>query len=449
MTPREGLDRLLRQREEALGLQVGEPPTDRFQGPQPDVTTSLAQLPAGSPCAVMSRQRDAVMKRLANSQRHASVLGPVLQLVRLSQFGHHGLVEVLEDLRGDFIGRVQEERPGGTGEAEQEWTRSVQGALDAVFPKGTGPNPYACCACDISDFRRALRDDRLFTPHGKLAERKVLRYLLARAEYRRSTRVIESQRQVAEAIDIHQPTVCRVLKRLEILGWLAKEGRTSPWSPCSYVLHVPDMVTEVSSTRPAVAPARFLVDTPPTAWVHRLFGPQGLGPGPAETFAVLPEWQLPLGRGRLIRVRPDSQSTTRLRARPATRRLPSARDGSGMTVAELVAATGKSKSTVLRHVKRLAERNLIFSVLGADRQMRWWRYRFDPDVVADDYGIPETSQLKVEKHAVQRRHFYEGLTATMPRPPPSRVIRIVREGRWAYVDVTSGEVLWRDPKPLK
>ena len=43
---------------------------------------------------------------------------------------------------------------------------------------------------------------------------------MTRAWYRASLRVTESQRQIAEAIDIQQPRVSKALTRLKDLGWV-------------------------------------------------------------------------------------------------------------------------------------------------------------------------------------------------------------------------------------
>ncbi len=118
MTGREGLDKLLQQKEQVFGLEVGKACIDRIELHESDVSSSLRELSAGAPCPVMSTQRDVVMKQLANGGRHAAVLGPVLQLVRLAQQGHGGLPEVLADVRGDFLSRVKDDRPGGTAQAE-------------------------------------------------------------------------------------------------------------------------------------------------------------------------------------------------------------------------------------------------------------------------------------------------------------------------------------------
>ncbi len=443
MTGREGLDHLLEQREKALGFKAGRTTFPSIRQPAVRPST-LAQLPAGPPCQAMSRQRDAVMKQLANGRRHAAVLGPVLQLVRLGQQGHQGLGEALTDVRRDFVSRVSDDRAGGEAEASLEWDRAVRGALAKVFPGGILLAADRCCSCFIADLRAALNDHRLFTPRGQLSERKILRYLILRAQYKGSRLVQESQRQIAEAVDVNQPTVTRVIKRLMKLGWLTRHNRSSKIEADGYLLHLPEAFKKLSTRLPTAAGP--LVDTTMNAFVHRLFGPRGLGPGPAETFAALPEWRIPFGRGALVRKTPLLPSTPGL-VNPwqGTRQIPRPTPGTGMTVAGLIERTGKSRPTVQRHLKRLSERGMAFHERG-----RWWRYRFDPDVIADRDEIPHTSLVKVARHLAERRSYFQALIDSAPDQLPSRVIRNIRGGRWCvYVDVTSGEVLWRDPEPLK
>ena len=83
--------------------------------------------------------------------------------------------------------------------------------------------------------------------------------------------------------------------------------------------------------------------------------------------------------------------------------MPRGRSGRGLTIRDLVARTGKSRATVSRHLKRLSEYGLAFSQNQQDGSTRWWRYRVNPDLVAERHGIPDTAQLKAAKHQAQRR----------------------------------------------
>ncbi len=115
---------------------------------------------------------------------------------------------------------------------------------------------------------------------------------------------MDGQRQIAEKIDVHQPTVSLTLRRLRTLGWITPRGRTR------WLLH-PSPSAETLSTRPPPA-AGSLVDNASVqmpAQLHPLFGAGGLGPGPAETFAALSQYVIRLRRGRLIRARKGSAKT--------------------------------------------------------------------------------------------------------------------------------------------
>ena len=171
--------------------------------------------------------------------------------MRLGQQGHQGLGQALAEIGEDFVDRVAGDRPGGRQAAQAERNDAVQGALGIVLEAGYGLAPYACCPCLIAEFRRAVEGNAAFTPRGKRNERKVLRFLLKWAEYRGSLRVTESQRQIAEAIDVQQPRVSKILKRLQDQGWLTVMTPATPWTPATYHLHLPEVCKGVSTRSPA------------------------------------------------------------------------------------------------------------------------------------------------------------------------------------------------------
>ena len=168
----------------------------------------------------------------------------------------------------------------------------------------------------------------------------------------------------------------------------------------------------------------------------------GLGHGVAGTFNALPEWVRVVKRGRLIRVMPGSHaSELMLNPQQGKRRIPAAPAGSGLTVTQLVHRTRKSRGTVRSHLKKLSDKGLAF----CDDTGRWWRYRFDPDNVADLLGIPHTSELKAARSIRDRRNYLDGRIAydgvkghrpTIERVSDSDGIR--------YIDTVTGEVLWVD-----
>lgn len=440
VTGREGLDQLLEQREQALSLKSGT--TAQSQKVIRPAATALAQLPPGPPCRVTSNRRDRVLKELANGGRHAAVLGPVLQLVRLSQQGHRGLVEVLTEIGEDFIGRVEPDRPGGAKEARQEWDKAVQGALSEVFSHARAPARHPCCSCVVDELRAALRNDEFFSGRGKLSERKILRYLFMRAEYKRTLLIQESQRQIAEAVDIRQPTVGKATDRLVRLGWLTRVPSNSRTDANAYLLGQPKRFISVSSRVPAAHPAGFLVDTVLNGYVHRLFGPRGLGPGPAEAFAALPEYSRPAGKGLLARVTPGVSFTPGLlNPYRGTRQIPRPSAGKGVTISELVQRTGKSRPTARRHLKRLADQGMVFEYHG-----RWWRYRFDPGVLADECRVPDTAAIKAERHRHDRRAYADWLAEGVRSAPG--LVRVDQNGRSTYVQADTGVIRRSGPEDI-
>ena len=165
---------------------------------------------------------------------------------------------------------------------------------------------------------------------------------------------------MAEAIDVHHPAVSMALKRLQDLGWLSRMARATPWAPASYHLHLPGVCKEVSTRNPAGG-AGLLADTAVPAYVHPLFGAHGLGPGPAETFGALPELHRAAARGlHLVRIPRAASDPYPRRGEPAVDGLPRGRAGQGLTIRDLAAMTGKSRTTVSRHLKRLAAFGLVF-----------------------------------------------------------------------------------------
>ena len=106
--------------------------------------------------------------------------------------------------------------------------------------------------------------------------------------------------------------------------------------------------------------------------------------------------------------------------------MPPGRSGQGLTIRDLVARTGKSRATVSRHLKRLSEYGLAFSQNQQDGCTRWWRYRVNPDLVAEYHGIPDTAQLKADKHQAQRRHYWRGMASARD---DGRVVRESIDGQ--------------------
>jgi DNA-binding MarR family transcriptional regulator len=401
----------------------------------------LEALPDEEPCQRMQTQADHVAKTLASGKRHEATLGPVIQLVRLGREGHRGLRQALTTLSEDFLSRVADDRAGGAVKAQQEWDRSVDGALTDVLGEHGKFPVHPACDCLIAELHRASQDTSVFSKGTPgLTERRILVYLIEAARLGRSVLVAESQRQIAEAIDRHQPTVSHALKRLEALGWLRRLAGVDPLAPTPYVLLRPGVCTDISTEKPSFLSAGSEVDTTMHPHVHRLFGPAGLGPGVEETFAALPEYRVKMTRGYLVRNLPGYPVTPGL-LDPwhGTRQIPRPASGVGMTVRDLVEVTGKHPSTIRRHLKKLLDRGLVFEKTQDTGPSWWWRLRFDPDQVADRDDIPHTAELKAAQHEAQRLANYESLS-TSAHGPPRVLVEVVGDQR-LYVDGVTGAVL--------
>jgi DNA-binding transcriptional ArsR family regulator len=382
---------------------------------------------------------------MANGSRHDAILGPMLQLVRLGAQRHQGLVESLQSLKSVYVNLVAPDRDAGIEEAEREWSRAQGGALEIVFPSGIALGPDAVCNCWLGDYRSSMRQDDLFAKQGraKVTDRAVLAYLLEKARLNKSPRVREAQRQIAEHIDIQHRTVSKSLRRLEHSGWITRTRGSGPGAIDTIMLVLPERAVSTPTELPTGGSTSVgvLTDYP----VHRLFGSAGLGRGVAETFAALPEWQRATGRGFLIRVSPGSQSSELLLdPRKGSRRIPSPAKGHGLTVAQLVERTRKAPGTVRLHLKRLFSRGMVFK----DNDGLWWRFRLDPDQLADRDGVPHTAQLKAEVHISERRSYFRGLIRSdqvRNRAPSVQLVHGTDGDN--YVNVRTGEVLWIDTDP--
>jgi hypothetical protein len=97
---------------------------------------------------------------------------------------------------------------------------------------------------------------------------------------------------------------------------------------------------------------------------------------------------------------------------------------------------------VSRHLKRLAAFGLVFSQNQQDGSTRWWRYRVNPDLVAERHGIPDTAKIKASKHQAQRRHYWRGMALARG---DGWVVREIIDGQDRYIDTGTGAVLWVDP----
>ncbi len=109
-----------------------------------------------------------------------------------------------------------------TGHCRQPCLSGTARSRAPSRPSADGPLPVQpVCGCQVRRLTALAERTVLFSRGvAGLNERKVLRYLLQRADQSGSLLVQESQRQIAEAVDVHQPTVSKALRRLREKGWL-------------------------------------------------------------------------------------------------------------------------------------------------------------------------------------------------------------------------------------
>lgn len=401
-----------------------------------EVDKWLSTLAIGPPCGLVTKRSDKLIAGLVESSRHSSILAPLMSLLRLGQQRHRGVPEAVSAVETAFLEAVKDARP--EGEAGGEWSRALDGAVAAVSGDGALP-AHPACVCLVRRLSAALERPELFSKGvAGLNERKVMRYLAMRAEQSGSLLVQESQRQVAVAIDVHQPRVQVALKRLRKGSWLTPSAAAQRSSAISYLINE-SRVEHSLSTKNSTA-AQLLVDTSFPALVHPLFGADGLRPGVAETFAALPERYVRAGKLVGVYIRPGAGGKAALHAYRGAPRIPlPARGQGGVTVRDLVSRTGKNPRTIRNHLAKLESWALV-----RQRDGRWFRLRFDPQAVVDEFGVEDTSARKALDHDRQRRGYYEYLCVARGGRLPTAVREVV-DGRVVYANRETGVELWSFP----
>jgi DNA-binding MarR family transcriptional regulator len=406
---------------------------------RPDALLTLLSADAGKPmCDGSRRGLDAFRDALAEGPRHAATLGPLLQLLRLRQVGHCGVPEALLAAREAFVQEVAPDR--GQEAAAAEFDRALAGASRRLASPRE-PKEFSVCECQIRELHRVVESGTLLSRGaGRNNEQKIMRYLLLRAQQHRVLAISESQRQIAQAIDVHQPTVSNVLTRLEGKGLLTRQPAKALDLSDTYLLTPPHLLKALSPEEPTSAGSSG--DKPMRAYVHPLFGAGGLGPGPADTFAQLDEFTRRLGRGRLVRLRKGTADQAPEDAYTGIRQVPRpAGHGRGLTVEELAKRRGRSLSTVRRHLQKLKKDGLVFEVDG-----RWWRVRFNPDAVVRELNITDTAERKRIEYERQRRQRREALGRLHSERDQSVVRQESLDGTVTSVCTRTGEVLTWHPQ---
>lgn len=346
----------------------------------------LDELPISTPCQVVQAEFTTALKILAADNLTAAILAPVMRLVRHAARGHQGVPVALAELKVAFGERVdlRGNRPGGIVEANAQWDRSVQGALQHVGrPRWVDRPSTRRCECWFREYLRlhqAARPPSTSTGVARSTEATVLAHLVSWCRSNQSSVARQSQRQISLATGIGLRAVNAAIRRLEQQGWLARHRDTQGIHRLE--LTIPTPIRETTKG-PRVPPEDPFVVSLMNRELHPVFGSRGLGRGPAETFAFLPEYRRRFGAGTLVRVPPGT--IARDSDVPASGR--ALGDPPAPTLAELVARTGKSRQTVRRHLGRLASIGLAF----CDEHGRWWRYRANPDAIAERFGIVDVT----------------------------------------------------------
>ncbi len=380
----------------------------------------LARLAPGPPCQAVQDCRDRGIKGLVTGERHQVLLQTTLRLVRLGQRGHAGVREVLEEFREVFVATTAPSRAGGRRETEAEWTRALAGAVQQVS-RSEAPAPDACCLCRLALLWQAYHDDRFFTG-GRFTcnERLVLRCLLHRVRCSSSTVVDESQRQIAEATDLHRPVVSRTLTRLHQLGWLEKRGTEAPGQATRRRVHLPPGADAVLTAPGSPSPAEYLGGNSRGVYTHPLFGKGGLGNGLQDVFGLLPEDRRGLatgaGRGYLVRTNPDATKTQGGADARVQRQLPAPRQLTAVTARDVADALQVSLKVARTRLARLEQAGLVFPTPPKGPAGRlWWRYRLDPDEVVARHSYTNTRALKAQRHQREREDRAKQLSAVPTR----------------------------------
>jgi DNA-binding MarR family transcriptional regulator len=410
-----------------------------------DALSWVAAEPDQEMCLAVQQEVQRFVELMSRGAHHQDVLAPVQRLLRLRQQGHLGVAMALQQAQGDFVQAMSDKR--SENEARTEFQASVSGAWQRMT-RPRDPKQHAACSCQRQALRKLVEAGvGLSKGIARTSEVRVMRHLLMRADQQGTWLITgESQRTIAQSIDVHQPTVSKVLKRLADLGFMKELSYGRGRSRANdYLLTAPDALKELSIEVPEIAGTS--IDNSVRASVHRLFGAGGLSGSVADTFGALSEWYLPFGRGRLIKIRRESPPSPLL-TNPyvGKRQIPQAAAAmEGRTVAEIAAVIRRSPSTVRKHLKRLEQEGMAFCLEG-----RWWRTRFDPEALADELDVADTAERKRLEYLRQRRVRFDWQSQILDRDGEPILEKVITEsGHAIYVSPKTGEIMWQDPDPRK
>ena len=366
------------------------------------------------------QQQLAAFEAALSRGRHGATMGPLLQLVRLHVSGHQGQEDALAAARKRFIESVAPDRPGGEDEAAAEFGRALAGARREVGPL---KNEYQVCAHWLDHYASVLTQTEGFSRGlGGVAQRLLLRELLASARAGHSRTVRVDQGTLAVRTNKTQPKISAILSRLRDLGFVRVVRQHGPNHAATLELLLPLALVPVSVHLPAGRQgAGGFTDTGTDApCSHPVFQASALGAGAGETYQAL---RSVTGTG-----------VAASDADPLTR--------TGGTPVELARSQHKHPSTVRRHLTVLKAVGLAVNQDG-----RWTAVANDLDVVAAQHGFSDSRPRRARDQAHRRQRFYAE-QALWEDEPGGSAYRLVEVGETVVVVRSkTGEVVVQVEEP--
>jgi putative DNA primase/helicase len=132
---------------EALAECLRPPGASRGTVDDAEVLAWLDALPDGEPGPAVAVHLTDWPKK----GRHGEMLDRTMKLARVGEQGHHGVATALGELQETYVLAVEPDRPGGAGEAEDEYARALAGAVAAVVAAPTPEADKGCCPSHLQD----------------------------------------------------------------------------------------------------------------------------------------------------------------------------------------------------------------------------------------------------------------------------------------------------------
>ena len=220
----------------------------------------------------------------------------------------------------------------------------------------------------------------------------------------------ESQRYIAEETGMEQSTVSRATDRLEDLGWIRKMGAVDPLAPDPLRLLPPPRsslekaIGQSDPPAPPLSTAGIGSDALAHTGTLAALSSVGLPGSVVPTYSVLPEWSM---QERTV----------------------------GLTLRGVARRAGLHRTTVSRHLKTLASKELARQETRASGAPQWWRLPLDTALPAGGGGDTRAERRR-QRHERQREAHLQSLCRT-DRP---LVERHPGPDGPVYIDTSTGEV---------